>query len=290
MGKLLFIMLALVLIMPAKSSGNAPEIETLRTASFTMDYFRFGKGNRTLVILPGISVKSVMNYAGAIEESYRLLAEDFTVCVMDRRKDIPARYSVCDMAGDTAEALRALGLSRVCVFGASQGGMMAMKLAADNPGLVDCMILGSTSAQVTPEQYSAVFGGFVRLAEEGNAEALSLAFGEAVYPREVFAQSRELLVESAKTVTPEDLSRFVIMTEGMRGFDVTDGLRKITCPVLVIGSYSDKVFGGDASVRIMELLGGRPGCELFMYDGYGHAAYDTAPDYRERMMNFLRKH
>ena len=24
-----------------------------------------------------------------------------------------------------------------------------------------------------------------------------------------------------------------------------------------------------------------------MYDGYGHAAYDTAPDYKERVLGFL---
>jgi len=26
-----------------------------------------------------------------------------------------------------------------------------------------------------------------------------------------------------------------------------------------------------------------------MYDGYGHAAYDTAPDYKARMLSFLNK-
>ena len=26
-----------------------------------------------------------------------------------------------------------------------------------------------------------------------------------------------------------------------------------------------------------------------MYSGYGHAAYDTAPDYRERILDFLKK-
>ena len=36
-----------------------------------------------------------------------------------------------------------------------------------------------------------------------------------------------------------------------------------------------------------ERLTGRPDFELAMYDGYGHAAYDTAPDYTERVRNFL---
>ena len=40
----------------------------------------------------------------------------------------------------------------------------------------------------------------------------------------------------------------------------------------------DKVLGPQASVLISEHI---PHSELFMYEGYGHAAYDTAPDYRE---------
>ena len=285
MEKLLFVILVLVLVTPVEAFGKPSEIETVKTDSFTMDYFRFGNGERTLVIIPGLSVQSVMNYAGAIEESYKLLADDFTIYVMDRRKELPSHYSVSEMADDTAKAIKVLGLNRVCIFGASQGGMIAMKIAIEYPELVESIILGSTSACISPAQYS-FFEGLIKLAKEGNAEALNLAFGEALYPQAVFEQSKELLIEAAKTVTDEDLQRFIIMTEGMKGFDITNELRKIACPVLVIGSRSDRVLGGEASVQIMEKLN----CEIFMYDDYGHAAYDLAPDYRERMLKFFRKH
>ena len=285
MEKLLFVILVLVLVTPVEAFGKPSEIETVKTDSFTMDYFRFGNGERTLVIIPGLSVQSVMNYAGAIEESYKLLADDFTIYVMDRRKELPSHYSVSEMADDTAKAIKALGLNRVCIFGASQGGMIAMKIAIEYPELVESIILGSTSACISPAQYS-FFEGLIKLAKEGNAEALNLAFGEALYPESVFEQSKELLIEAAKTVTDEDLQRFIIMTEGMKGFDITNELRKIACPVLVIGSRSDRVLGGEASVQIMEKLN----CEIFMYDDYGHAAYDLAPDYRGHILKFFRKH
>ena len=285
MEKLLFVILVLVLVTPVEAFGKPSEIETVKTDSFTMDYFRFGNGERTLVIIPGLSVQSVMNYAGAIEESYKLLADDFTIYVMDRRKELPSHYSVSEMADDTAKAIKVLGLNKVCIFGASQGGMIAMKIAIEYPELVESIILGSTSACISPAQYS-FFEGLIKLAKEGNAEALNLAFGEALYPECVFEQSKELLIEAAKTVTDEDLQRFIIMTEGMRDFDITNELRKIACPVLVIGSRSDRVLGGEASVQIMEKLN----CEIFMYDDYGHAAYDPAPDYMGHMLNFFRKH
>ena len=261
-------------------------LATVQADTFTMDYLRFGEGERTLVIIPGLSVQSVMNSAQAIAESYKLLTDDFTVYVFDRRKEVPPSYSIDDMARDTAEALKLLGLSRVCLFGASQGGMIAMKIAIDHPELVERMILGSTAASVTESRFS-VIDEWIRLAKAGNAEGLYLSFGEAVYPPSVFEQSRELLTEAAATVTPDELKHFIILAEGTRGFNVISGLGKINCPVLVLGSNDDKVLGGDASRQIMEHLNGRADCEIFMYDGYGHAAYDVAPDYRERMLKFF---
>ena len=46
---------------------------------------------------------------------------------------MPDSYGVDDMARDTAEAIKALKLERVSIFGASQGGMIAMKIAVEYP-------------------------------------------------------------------------------------------------------------------------------------------------------------
>ena len=263
------------------------QVETVEADSFSMDYVRFGHGEKTLVILPGLSVQSVMGSADAIAEAYDLFTEDYTVYLFDRRKDLPDAYSVYDMARDTAEAIRALGLEPVSLMGVSQGGMIAMDITIRNPGLVEKLVLGSTSACVTEEQYETM-GAWVRLAEDGNAEGLYLAFGEALYPVEMFDESAELLVEAAKTVTAEELERFIVLAEGTRGFDVYDELEKISCPVLLIGSLDDGVLGADATTQIAERLDSLSNFELYMYDGYGHAAYDTAPDYKERVLDFLR--
>ena len=36
------------------------KIEQVQTGEFTMEYYRFGRGEKTLVIFPGLSVRSVM--------------------------------------------------------------------------------------------------------------------------------------------------------------------------------------------------------------------------------------
>jgi pimeloyl-ACP methyl ester carboxylesterase len=185
-------------------------IETLRTERFSMRYFRFGSGKKTFVILPGLAVQSVTGAAEAVAQGYAAFTEAYTVYVFDRRSELPPVYSIRDMARDTAEAMLALGLRDVDLFGASQGGMMALVIAMDYPQLVHKLVLGSTSSHVLPAQF-AVVENWIRLARAGDREGLYLSFGEELYPPAVFAQAREGLLAAAKTVTDEDLDRFVIL-------------------------------------------------------------------------------
>ncbi|MBR3533481.1 MAG: alpha/beta hydrolase [Clostridiales bacterium] len=267
-------------------NGKA-ETGTVRTDSFSMDYARFGHGDKTLVIIPGLSVDSVIKYSDAVADAYSQMTDDFTIWLFDRRADLPGSYSIFDMASDTAEAITALGLSDICLFGASQGGMIAMVIAMDHPDLVSRLILGSTAAEVGSEIFDGVVSGWIKLAAEGDAAGLYLAFGRAIYPPEVFEQSRELLGQIAESITKKDLARFVILAKSLGGFKVTDRLSSIACPVLVLGSEDDNVLGGKASVSIYEALGSDSDREIYMYNGYGHAVYDLAPDYKDRMTEFF---
>lgn len=259
----------------------------VRTNDFTMGYVRFGHGKRTLVILPGLSVDKVTSYADAVVASYGLLTDDFTIYVIDRRDEVPAGYSIGQMAHDTVEAMEALGLGGVALFGASQGGMIALAIAAEHPELVESLILGSTSSRIDEARYQEVFDPWARLARDRDTLNLYLRFGEGVYPAAVFEQAKDALVAGARGVTEGQLDRFVILTEALRGFDVSDSLAAITCPTLVIGSFDDRVLGGEASFDVAYALTGSARRELRMYDGYGHAAYDTHPHYREVMLRFL---
>ncbi len=262
------------------------QIKTVRTDAAEMAYFQFGQGRETLVILPGLSVRSVMHSADAVAEAYRSLTNDFTIYVFDRREELPTGYSVFEMAEDTAAAFRALGLREVCLFGASQGGMIALAMAIRHPSAVKKLVLCSASACVTEAQYRTI-EKWVRLAKAGKKEELYLAFGRDLYPRALFEQAREYLVEEAKAVTDADLKRFIILAEGTRGFDVADDFRKISCPVFAIGSEDDRVLGPDAAVQIAR-LNTRADFAFQLYHGYGHAVYDTAPDFKERIRCFLK--
>ena len=261
-------------------------IERVECRDFAMEFFRFGTGARTLVILPGLSVQSVMGSADAVAQAYDALAQDYTIYLFDRRETLPDPYHVEEMARDTAEAMLALGLKDVYLFGASQGGMMALVIAIEYPGLVKKLVLGSTSAHVLPEQFRSI-ERWIALAEANDPVGLYLSFGEKIYPPAVFGQFREALIAAGKTVTEAELRRFIILARGIEGFDVSNRVAEIRCPVLAIGVFEDAVLDSDATMEIAEKLDLKPNFRLYLYTGYGHAAFDTAPDYRERIRKFF---
>ena len=124
------------------------KIENVTTGEFTMDYIRFGHGEGVFVIIPGLSVQSVMPLADMVADAYKILTEDYTVYMFDRRKDLPKVYTVRDMAKDTAAAMRELGLKDVVLYGASQGGMISSVIALENPDLISRLVLASTAASI----------------------------------------------------------------------------------------------------------------------------------------------
>ena len=128
---------------------------------------------------------------------------------------------------------------------------------------------------------------WIRLAKAGDRAGLYLAFGREIYPSAVFEQYKDALLAAAGTVTDRDLERFVILAEGMKDFDVVKDLDRIQCPVLAIGVFEDGVLDSDATMEIAEKLDVNPNFRLYMYTGYGHAAFDTAPDYKQRILRFF---
>ena len=263
-------------------------VDKVVSGSSEIGYLRFGEGKKTLVILPGLSVQSVLPSAAAIEKQYRVFRDGFTVYLFDRRSEPPEKYTVYDMASDTAEAMRKIGLGGVCLFGASQGGMIAQAIALDYPELVFKAALCSSACRIGPERAS-VIREWIRLAKKGKATELYLSFGEKIYPPGVFRQYRDAFPKMAESVSDSDLSRFITLAGGTFGFDVKERLREIRRPVLAVGDRTDAVLGADATDEIAEAFGDAPGFESFVYSGYGHAVYDTAPDFAERLYEFFIK-
>ena len=270
----------------AKAAAESAEDANVKTASMgdmEMDYIVFGSGEKAFVILPGLSVHSVMGSAEAIAAAYKDFSDKYTVYVFDRAKNIREGYTVRDMAEDTAAAMKSLNIEGADIFGASQGGMIALYLAIDHPELVHKMILGSTLAKPN-DTFNRVVDEWIRLAEDRNEVGLLESFADNVYSEATLSAYRETLISANLGISDAEYRRFIILAKACKTYDCFDALSDVQCPVLAIGSEGDRVVTAEGSRQIAEAIG----CELYLYDdSYGHGVYDEAPDYRQRCLDFL---
>jgi pimeloyl-ACP methyl ester carboxylesterase len=258
----------------------------IRTLSFDgkeTEVLRFGKeGGEKLVILPGLSVRSVMGSADAIASAYSQLAEDRDIYLIERAKEVPESYGISDMAEDTLKTFELLGIEKADIMGVSMGGMIALCLALKDPEKVSSLVLCSSASRVDRE-YVPVFGEWKRLAENKDAKALGEAFGKAVYTPSFYEEYKEVIDASAEGAEEREFSSFSASIDAVLAFDVYEELSSIRCPVFVLGAGEDRVLGAKASRDMMEKLG----CKGYIYEGRGHGVYDEAPDYRQRIKDFL---
>ena len=259
-------------------SGRLP----LRTGE--VDYIRFGRGKRTLVMIPGVGdgLKTVKGMALPFALLYRSLIRDFTVYAFSRRECLPDGMTTREMADDLDLAMEALNLSNACVLGVSQGGMIAQWLAADHPDKVRRLVLAVTLCRPNPTVREAV-AGWLEMADRGDYRGILLDTAERSYTEKRLRKERILYRLVGSFGKPESFERFRIQAESCVRHDAYDELPRISCPTLVIGGTDDRIVTGEAS---REIAGRIPGCELKMYDGFGHGLYEEAPDFLMRVREF----
>ncbi|MFA7412152.1 MAG: alpha/beta hydrolase, partial [Tissierellaceae bacterium] len=104
-----------------------------------MDYIVFGRGETSLVIIPGLGdgLKTVKGTRLLLSRMYKDFAQDYRVYVFSRKNHIERGYSIRDMARDQKTAMEVLKIGNAHLVGISQGGMIAQYMAIDYPDLVN---------------------------------------------------------------------------------------------------------------------------------------------------------
>lgn len=269
---------------------NAIITETASVGKIKMPYAAISgqkrEPSKNLVILPGLSIKQLTPSAAAVGRQYKAFVENgYSVYLFDRRINAPSGYSVPDMAEDTYSVLKSLGVEKAEFFGASQGGMIAACIAIMHPETVSHLMLGSTTAKCR-EQSGKLFGRWISLAEKRKEKELIEAMGSSVYSKAIWDKFKEVFIAANAGITEDEYERFIIMTKAAVGFDCSEKLADISADTLVIASEGDCIF----SVGEAEYIAENTGCESFFYDkSFGHAVYDEAPDYAERLYDFCTR-
>ena len=260
---------------------------SVKIGDTSMDFVCGGSGEKKLIILPGLSegLTTVKGKAIFLLYPYRKYFDRFTVYMFSRKTDMPKGYSMQEMAADQAAGMAALGIDKACLLGVSQGGMIAQCLAIDHPELVEKLVIAVSTPRVN-EIIREYVSGKIETALAGDHKTLMIDTMERSYSQEYLRKYRWLYPVFGHIGKPKSYDRFLVNANAILGFDVYDKLGTIACPALIIAGEEDKIVGVKASREMHERI---PGSELFIYSGLGHAAFDEAKDFNERVFGFLER-
>ncbi len=258
--------------------------QKLNLKDFQIDTIRFGTGKKELIMIQGLNTNGIKGAGASLAWMYRIFAQDYTVHLFDRRPDISEGLTVREMAGDVAEAMDVLGIRNADVLGVSQGGMIAQYLAIDRPDLVNKLVLAVTLSR-NNDAVQSVIEAWIALTEQSDWKQLVTDMAEKMYSDAYLKRYRPMLPLLTALQKPKDAIRFIRLARTCLTCNAYAELDKIQCPVLVIGGGQDKIVTGAASEEIARKLN----CEMFLYDDLGHAAYEEAADFNQKVYAFLMK-
>ena len=258
---------------------------TLTLKNGRMDYIRFGKGARVLLMLPGLGdgLRTVKGTALPMALMYRRFAKKYTVYAFSRREPLAAGMTTRDMAAEQAQAMEALGIDRADILGVSMGGMIAQWLAIDHPHRVGKLILTVTCAEQNPVLRESI-REWIDLAKAGDHAGFMDSNLRRIYSERYYRQNKWMTPLIGALTKPKSYDRFFIQAEACLTHDARAELGKIQAQTLVIGGEKDLALGGEASKVLAAHI---PGAALKMYPQWGHGLYEEAGDFNDVVLAFL---
>jgi len=195
---------------------------------------------------------------------YRVIAADTRGHGGTDKPDGP--YDMEMFARDYAALADALGLTRVCIIGLSQGGMVAQKLALLRPALVSALVLVSTAYKSDPSLRDNMESRIAAMDKAGPAAAAGIAaesiFSPAWRSANTAALQRFIAWRSAMPMAPLNAA-----TRALYDFDLSADLPRIAVPTLVVAGREDVLTRPKGMEEIAALI---PGAEYRLIPGTGH--------------------
>lgn len=190
------------------------------------------------------------------------------------------------MADAVATALHALDLGAVAIEAESGGGRISLWLAVDHPDLVDRLVLAAVASE-TPEDSPMAerMRRWIELGESGDWGTFFASMAQLMKAgTEVEAGSFSAAARlQPRPATPERFIGELRATLDPSSF-VTQRLREVTAPALVLAGELDQVVPVGATRLVAERI---PGARLLTDPECGHTVRSSFHDYDALVESFL---
>src|SRR4029079_5139373 len=190
-------------------------------------------------------------------------------------------------ARDYAALADALKLTRLCVIGLSQGGMVAQKLALLRPDLVASLVLISTSCKSAPslrENMEAPLAGREKMGPGAAAGiAAESIFSPAWRAANAAALAKFIAWRSGMPSAPLNAA-----TRSLYDFNLSNDLPRIAVPTLVIAGQDDVLTKPQGMEEIAAPI---PSAEYRLIPNSGHMIPVEQPEPLDALLSgFLQAH
>ena len=252
-----------------------------------MDYMSFGKGEKSLILIPGLGegLTSFKGLAAPFSIMYKMFAKEYKVFVFSRRNVIKENFSTEDMANDIIDHMEKLHIDKADIVGVSQGGMIAQYIAINAPEKVNKLVLAVTTAR-TNNVLDSVIKDWIDKAQKNDYKGIMVDNAEKSYTGKYLEKNRKIYNLLGLLGKNVNFERFIIQAKSCIEHNAYIKLDKIKCPTLIIGARQDKVVGIIGSEELNEKIN----CsELYIYEEYSHGVYEQAKDFNNRIFEYLMK-
>ncbi len=224
-----------------------------------------------VVLVGGLSstVETWGPLADRLAERYRVIRPDNRGSGRTRVEPDDGDRSMPAFAGDVRRLLDALGLDRVHLVGASMGGMIVQQFAVSWPErllslTIACSHCGGAAAVAASEETVRKLVA----ASSGGGEAVRRGLEVVAHP-ESFTLRREALdyYQWTKETWPHSAEEIQRRMAAIAKYDVSEAIRSIRVPTLVITGAQDILVPVENSRRIAERI---PGARLALIEDGAH--------------------
>lgn len=197
--------------------------------------------------------------------------------------DLGGVVDIDGLAQDAVALIEALALPRVMFVGLSIGGLIAQRVAALRPDLVQAMVLSNTATRIgTPEGWSAR----IAAVESGGIGSIADAVMERWFAPEFRASAQVRPLRAMLTRTP--VAGYTAACAAIAAADLTVQTAALRLPTLVIAGDCDGATTPDLVRATAELI---PGAVFHIIPGAGHLPPVETPEaFAALLTPFLKEH
>ena len=178
-----------------------------------------------------------------------------------------------------------LNIKSASVVGVSEGGMIAQYIAINSPNRVDKLVLTATVARTNDILVNCV-NTWITMANNKDYKGIMIDTSKRSYTSKYLKRCLKLYGFLGSFDKNICYDRFFIEAEACKTHNSYQLLNKIKCPTLIIGGLKDQIVGIEGSYELHNKISNS---ELFIYEDLSHGLYEQAPDFNDRVFDFLKK-